>query len=390
MSAQQQSTTEEQSDESDEEYETRAWGNMTPHTRMKCNPEELIFGGDLSGSEAQNGTSFGLVAGEPSTVIGDLWVNQAKADDGTTADGIDDDDPRPTDYRIVDPDDNSTTIANGALVTDEAHGTYDEADGFTDDEVLFWFNGMSGERVGRVLDANGLPFASYTDDGSYLVKGLMQVASGWRDANSDKRREMKENGLAPRVARQPILRDDIDGDILIDLSRYQGGRAYEIHIFDADAFEDEFGSLDAEIPRNDSGYVDDVESEISFRYTDDADEILDDNDVQMQMFEGDGWEDRPDNYEAPNTQAGGELVIEADTTEVTEEQVAEQYDTFVETVCDALPDGQTPEQAFDGGLEGLIDSKASWFYEVPDEEATEEIRADIYAATDWLDASDLN
>jgi hypothetical protein len=382
-----QSTTE---DADEDERIERAWVSQTPTTRLAGTVTDIVYSGDLSGDEKQNDTSFGIVLQDPEVVDGSLWVNQVKVDDGTTADGIDDDGPRPTDYRVVDEDDNSTTIANGALVTDETHGTYDEADGFDDDEILVWYNGMAGERIGRTLDTNGLPFADYTDDGSYLVKGLLQPAEGWRDARGDKRREMKDNGLAPRVARIPILRDDAaDERVLIDISRYQGGRAYEAHVFDAAAFEDEFGSMDAPLVRNDSGYVEDSESEFEFQYNDGADDVLDEHEVSMRMFNGEGFADEPSGFEPSGSEAGGELVIEADTTGVTDEQIAEQYDTFVQTVVDALPDGQTPNGAFDGGLEGLIDSKSSWFHEVPEGETVEDIRADIYAQTEWLSVDDV-
>lgn len=386
-----------------------AWASQTPETRIKGVPKGIIYAGQIDDSVAQNSTSFGLVLGNAEVVNGSLWQNQSKPDDGTTADGVDEDQSRPTDYRIADEDDRDTTIANGALVTDEnGPNTYDEGDAIAEDEVIVWYNGMSGERLSRVLDFNGRPFARWTDDG-YLVKGLYQPAEGWRGANGDKRRQMKDNGKAPRVVRAPILRQQVDityddegnvetatlleepkeQEVLIDMSRFQGGRAYEIHVFDAETFEEEMGSLDAELPRNDSGYVEDTESELDMSYTPAADEILEQAEYRMHMHTGDGWQDQPENWQPQSTSEVSSFGVSADvgSDDADSDGLTASQEQFVREVVDEIKGtGLTPDEAFDGGLAGLIGKFSDQFDRVPEEA---EIRAEVYRRVGHLDPDEL-
>lgn len=392
--------------ESDEvEY---AWASQTPDTRLKGTPAGLIYAGQLDDTQRQNSTSYGLVLEGPEVVEGSLWENQEKPDDGTTADGVEDDEPRPTDYRIADPDDRDTTVANGALVSDEdGPNTYDEADGISEDAIIVWYNGMSGQRLSRVLDFNGRPFARWTDD-AYLVKGLYQPAEGWRGANGDKRSDMAKNGKAPRVARAPILRQRVEtsyndegnvedvtlleepeaDEVLIDMSRYQGGRTYELHVFDAAEFASEFGNHSADIPRE-NGYVEDTEAELDMSYNPAADDVLEQAEYSMHMYTGEGFQDEPAGWTPQSTSAVSSFGVSAesgDDTEDTDGLTAAQ-EQFVREVVDELKGtGMTPDEAFDGGLAGLIGKFESEFDRVPDED---DVRTEVYGRVAHLDVDEL-
>lgn len=378
-----------------EERTVRAWASQTPTTRLEVEVTDLIFAGRLG--ETQTGSSFGIVVREPQVVTGSVFENQVKPEDGLVAEGVPEGHSRPTDYRIVDTEDRGTTIANGALVTgEEGPNTYDEVDAIAEDEVIFWFNGLSGERIARVLDFNGRPFSRWTDDG-YLIKGLFQVAEGWRGGNSEQRKALKQDGKAPRVARLPILREDVEGSrLLIDMSRYRGGRGYEIHVFDAEAFEDEFGSRDHPIDdiERDDNYQLVTESELEMPYSEDADEVIVESfgpevdevdptaEFFMSMETGDGWQTRPEG--AVSGTGTGDFEVSVD--QGSDEQIQQQYAQFADMVADELAEGLTPDEAYSGGLESLIGKNAEAFHVVP---SANDIRPLIYERVAWLDADDL-
>lgn len=371
------------SSEAAEEQPQHAWASQTPTTRIKGVPQALIYAGQLN--EEQNRDSFAVVLSGVETVIGTTFENDIR-DGQQVAERIPEGEPRPTDYRFADADDEDSTIVKGSLTTGEkGPNVYDEG-AVSEDEIIVWYNGMSGQRVGRALDFNGMPFAAYTDSG-YLKKGLYQAAEGWREANSSQRSDMAQNGQAPRVVRAPILRDDVeDREILIDVTRRENGRGYELHIFDAEQFEEEFGSLDyptEDIPRGRYGL--DAESEITFRSVapEEAEETLDEAGYAMHMQHGGFWQEKPANadYEPPSARSFDVTVEQAD-----EEDVQEQWDEFAQMIADELPDGQTPEAAYSTGIEGLIEKNAGLFHEVP---SAETIRTLVYEKVSWLDADEL-
>lgn len=387
-----------------EERETLPYVGISPHTRVKGRiPEDrtrFFYGDTLSENDAQNDKRFGLVLEDPEVVRGTLFRNAEKPADGTMDEVIDEDSSRATDYRIADEGDKSTTIVKESLTTDEESqvdgstaNVYDEDD-FDEDEIVVWFNGLSGERLSRVLDFNGAPYASWydNDDGtSWLQKGLYQVHPDWYDADSEGRRDLKSEGKAPRVARLPILRTDVTGEeIVVDLSRFQGGRAYEVNVFDADDFDDEIG-LEGEIPRDSNEYVDDVESQLgmagaSERFEDspneDQDDVIDEFDRAFYMYTGAGWQDEPGNW-TPSYQ---DFEVDPGTTD--EDQVAAQYDTFAKQVADQIPDGMTPEETYDmdDPFERLIEKNSGRFIRTP---SPDEIRERVYEEVAWLDADEL-
>lgn len=412
---------ETQDSEAEEEQETFAWAGQTPHTRIGGNVTGLIYPGQVSSNEEQNDSSFGLILEQPEVQIGTLFVNEQKPSGETMADTVDDDSPSvPTDYRIADVDDRDADFdRDGNLKTgeestvdgDEAN-VYVEADDIEEDTIIVWYNGMSAERLGRTLDFNGRPFARWTDDDDpYLVKGLVQVADGWRDGGSSTRSDLNQSGKGPRVVRFPILRnrveytEDDDGDIesatlldepkpldiTVDLSRFQGGRGYEIHVFDTEALEDELGSLDAELPRNDDGYVDDIDAELEMPYSPRADEVLEQAGYSMAMFTGDGWQDEPTNWSPQSTSEVDRFGIGDDGGSGGESQSSDgltaKQEQFVEEVVGLLKgSGQTPDEAFDGGIAGLIGKYSSDFDSVPD---TDTVRREVYDRVEYLSTDSL-
>jgi len=393
----------------DEVEETEyPWATQTPHTRISGIPTGIIYSDRLGDDVQQNDTSYGLILKDAEVVIGSAWTNDEKGD-GTMADVIGDDEPRPTDYRIVDTGDEGTTtveVDGETFVSTGEKGPNTYAEGTVeDDEVLIWYNGGSGERISRVLDFNGRPYARWTDDEEpYLVKGLYQPPEGYREADAGERRKME---LDPRVVRAPILRQQVyverndDGDVietglldepndqrvLIDVSRFMGGRAYEVHVFDADGFADEFGALDAEIPRTDDGYAkNDIDSELEMSYTPSADGVLEDAEYAMHMYTGDGWANEPEGWSANSTAEVDSFGISSDLGD--DEGLSPSQEQFVNEVVGELKGtGLTPKEAFDGGLGGLITNFAEQFDEVP---RAADVREPIYERVAHLDPDDLD
>jgi hypothetical protein len=396
--------------DADTEEEQLAWAQQTPTTRIKGVPRGIIFGGTLDSSVAQNGptatgdrsSGFGIVFEDVEVITGTLFENTERdGDDGLTEST--DDHGRPTDYRIADPDDRDATIVKGSLTTDEnGPNVYDESDAVSDEQTIVWYNGMAGERISRALDFNGLPYARWTDDG-YLVKGLYQAAEEWRGANTDQRQEMKQNGLAPRVARVPVLRwddavtDEDAPEVLVDISRYRGGRGYEAHVFDAEAFEEEFGDLETPVEdiERDDYYQLETDAEFDWRFAEDADEVLDELEIGMRMYTGEGFQDEPADWSASYSSGTGDFEVETSTIERDERGLTKEQANFVEMVVGEMQSnedahGKTPNQVFRGGLEGLIERNVEAFDVVPSGDTVETIRRAVYEGVEWLDAEDLD
>lgn len=402
MSAAASESVDTDTDNDSEDREEFPWVYQGPGTRITGTPVQLIYGGNLGENVEQNDTSFGVVYEDPSVVNGDLMANDAKPEDGTTADAIEEDEPRPTDYRLVDVEDDDVKFDRDGNVKTNENGPniYDDAESFEEDRVLVWYNGMAGQRLARTLDFNGRPFASFTDgDEPYLVKGLVQVAEGWRDASSSEKGDMVRNGKAPRIARAPILRNEVelqfaDGDvvgaeyldeptdleILVDLRRAESGRGYRINAFDAEDFEEEFGSLDtpvSEIESNDYGQLE-ADSELGMLYTSGADDVLDAAEYRMSMYEGDGWESAPEGWE-PSSQSGtSSFGIGSDGSE---EETKESTDAEIQQFADEIADeisgtGLTITDAFgdenEDGLSFVIEEYGGDRVTTEDAEAIQE------------------
>jgi hypothetical protein len=244
-----------------------------------------------------------------------------------------------------------------------------------------------------------MPFARYTDDG-YLVKGLLDVAIGWRgdrdvedfdSVPSTNRSELATDyGRKPRVARPPVLRDDIDGRAFIAIGRYKGGQMNEVHIGRA---EDDYDELLAAL--RDDDLEDDDYDAIDMKYDQEPEERLaaafEDADNIYALYHGEGWQSKPDNAQSvlgddgADTD-GGSFDVEMDDDGI--DHPTEKEVTFAKTVAEKLAgSGATPEEAFEskGGLEGLVEDNADNFDNETDIDA---IREAVYEHTDHLSAAE--
>jgi hypothetical protein len=369
-------------EQTDEEAEY-AWASQQPTTRIRVDPNELIYSGELDDTVAQNDTSFALQADGIEVINGTVFENDERGEYESTSEAAEaNDQPRATDFRVVDVDDKSADAKQDFLFTREEMGDYTVRDESIEEETLLFFNGMSGQFVGRTLDFNGLPWARYTDDG-YLVKGLLQVPDEWRSANRSKRSDMAQDGRAPRVARTPFLRGDVD-EIIIDLSRYNGGRMYEVHVFDGTEIE----NPELELEEGSDGMILDGVEELQPRYDDEADDYLADREVRWALYHGDGWPDEPANAEATGS-VDVELDVGGDETELESGFTASQ-ERLIDSFEDALKgSGVTPDGAFDGGLEAAIETYADDAGCADNLPAVNDVREELYVRLSHLDVEDL-
>lgn len=365
--------------------ETNAWAQQQPVTRIKVSPTELIYGGELSETTAQNDTSFGLRTDSIEVINGSLFANDERDDFETTAEAAEEaDSPRATDFRIVDEDDSSANVKQGFLFTNEELGDYSEAESSVTEDTVIWYNGMSGQMVGRTLDFNGMPFARFTEDG-YLVKGLLQVAEGWRQANRGKRSDMAKDGKAPRVARVPFLRSDVE-EVIIDVSRYNGGRMYEVHIFDATDVDDE----SADIEDTGDGFTLDGVEELGPKYNEEADDFLEGEDGGWAMYHGAGWADEPADSELRGNTEVSLDVNDGDGEETGEDGFTTPQRNLIDSFEDALAGtGHRPDSAFDGGLESALPRYSDAVGGEENLPAVEDVRRELYARLSHLDTEEL-
>jgi len=330
-----------------------------------------------------------------------------------------------TDFKVADPEDRDANVGYNSdgdqTGIDVGGGEFEstEVEDFGDAEkVMVWYGGMAGQFIGRGLDFNGMAFSRYTspDDGDlpYLVKGLFQVPLGWRgDADIDQyggdavettdrsklARAESNGGLgrAPRVARPPILRDDIDGRAFIAIGRYNGGNMHEVHIGRAeDDYEDILDAINA-----DEDDVDDMYDAIDMKYDQSADETLNaefDNAASVYgIYEGEGWLTIPDETQEAldsDGDSGGsfdtpDVDIDGDSVEHPTEQEVE----FAEGIAEKLAGtGVSPEDAIfptDEGnvdLDGIVQANTDQFQVNPDVDAIREV---VYENTSHLNAEDL-
>ena len=347
-------------DDTTEERQLLPWVQMTPTSRIGGVVEGIIYAGTLSEHEKDTGTSFGVILSDPEVIEGELFRNDDKDEDGLTiAEQSDEGDiiSRVTDYRVLDPEDAAVNVVEvgGEMVATDGHevsNQYSPAETFDEDEVLVWFNGIAGQRIGRRLDFHGRPYAEYKADG-YLNKGLLQFPEGWRNNRS----EALDAGHRPRVARAPILRDDVEGErIEISLGRWEGGRMYEAHVYDDDGEE-----LETLFDKN-------------------ADDVLNsagESGFRMHPYHGDGFQDKPDNAE----NASFDIQVEHAQTDV--EGLTPQQNRFVGEVVQALEGTDLePDEAFNGGLAGLAERNDI-------SGNLESIEEAVYEQSEHLDPSDL-
>jgi len=245
-----------------------------------------------------------------------------------------------TDYKIVG-EGNNTEIKefrDEIIGVDVGGGTFDseQSRSFNHDTVMVWYGGIIGQFLIRTLDFNGLVFANFNQDGTYLNKGILQVPDGWRN-NRGKCLAEKQY---PREARPIVLRPELEDT-----------RA-EIRM----TWDDENGR------RNYEGVFIDGE-ELSLRNAYDADDTYPDTTIvnalgvdeayyAYNLYHGDGFAAVPESFEEPSDVAdtatdtgsgsgdsdtsGGSFDIGAGTSGESEEGLTTMESEFVDMVVDQL------------------------------------------------------
>lgn len=331
----------------------------------------------------------------------DVDIEISRSQQGTKAMVGDDDISVPTvDYKMASGKSAEVQEVSGTVLgVDVGGGTFpsERVDAFEEDEVLVWYGGIAGQFIARAFDFNGRPSARYKDDG-YLVKGLFQHPLGWFDRDTEDydvettdrsklARAQSNGGLGrpPRVARPPVLRDDIDGEsVFVEIDHYNGGPMLEATIafndFEGDNWEDA--------------------TQLEPRYEESPEEVLaatfeEPNEV-YSLYHGDGWQPKPDNAQpvmgTDQDEDGGGGSFDLGDTDVDDDAVEHPTDDereFAQMVSEKIAGtGATPDEAFasQGGLEGIVGNNADQFGVTPDVEA---IRTVVYENTSHLDVDDI-
>jgi hypothetical protein len=408
--------------DSEESYEQRPWLNIAPTSRIRGQVVDVFTPQGIDNDEAQTDSSYGIVLRNPEAVVGELFVNEAKPDGDLTREQVDDDSSNPTDYRLIDPDDSEATFSrDGSLKTGEEStidgetaNTYEEGS-IEEDEVLLWVSGLAADRIVRSLDFNGRPYARDTENGP--VYGLFQKHEDW-ESGADFG-ELASQGKAPRLARPPILRPDYDASdnedassVLIDLTRE--GRGYRGHVFDAEAFIEETGSVDTPTDELPTGrYGIEMDARLDYRQADwdEAREVIEaqDWDPMSMAYEGDGWGSfNAESYGTGSGDGGSDSMTVSTSTVDDDSQNdgsgsgqstaptgdGEQDTVAVEAIVEAMRSnedlhGLTPQEALDGGVSGFIESNASEWMEPPTGDRRDDIERRIYEEISWLDVDEL-
>ncbi len=409
-----------------DEFEYIPQVNQSPHTIIEGEIVDLVGPSNLDAE--QTGTSFGVVYDDPEVVKGSVWLNRnvpdgfvstreindtikvAAAEEGDYVgsievengdiedardrlseyvEGLDDFEvgewdamavtndygvPKAgvngTDIKVADASDAETSVqeVDGTVLGIEINGSlFSGEEGELPDRVMVWYNSLSGQFLGRALDFNGLPFAGYDTNGDQTY-GLFQVANGWREANRSKRGEMASNGKAPRVARPPILRDDVDR---IAVEIYRSGQAYYINFGHAQDDYEEIIDGDGSFESIEFQYADDAAERIASEFDDDV----------TSWYKDDGWNDalNLDNKTEDGGSSGGSFDINVDEDGDDGDEVAHPTDNereFAEMVVEKIEGtGADPSDAIFGNgdektdLDGLVAANEGNFDVTPNVDA---------------------
>jgi len=438
-----------ETEEGEEDFQYHPQTTQHPSTIIEGNVVDIVTGADLDDNIENTGSNFGVIIENPTVPEGTIWRNRNIPDgfestseyndtlrvaiEGTdinyirgrevtdslveearsaVTDEVDgewgelsyeEEKVDGTDFKVADPTDQEASVQeiNGNTLGIDVSGGVFESEEVEElsDTIMVWYGGMAGQFLSRALDFNGLPFARYTDDG-YLMKGLYQAPIGWRgDADVDQfdnvpstnRKELATDlGRPPRVARPPLLRDDIDDRVAIDLGRLNGGDMYEIHAIRA---LDDY-----------SGYLNDDEEadELDMRYDNAPEERLaeefDNPDEIYTLYTGEGWQDTPDNAQNVTDDSGedGGGSFNVDVSDDDSGGVDHPTDgevQFAEMVAEQIAGtGADPREDIfnaagnDVDLEGLIGANSGNFEVTPDVDAITEA---VFERVEHLSTSDL-
>lgn len=449
-----QETTDVESDD-DESFNYFLQVKQSPHTIIEGDIVDIVTGADIDGGVESTGTDFGVVFEDPTVEKGELWQNGDIPEGFDTTseyndtvrlaiEGTDNDYVRGmevteerveearerladtnidfeedtydthrvkgVDYKVSDRTDKDTKVTS-VTIEGEEHVTGmsldgnafegSEVDEFDSDRIMVWYGGMSGQFVSRALDFNGMPFARYTDEG-YLVKGLFQVPIGWRGEadveqydevpTTDRKKLSTDLGRPPRVARPPVLRDDLgESRTFVAIGRYMGGDQYEAEVgLEAEDYTDFMSEFRKDIQPHEKDY--DV-TMVDMKYDDDADAVLsanfDNPNAVYAMYHGEGWQNQPESVATSSASdtSGASFDVEVDDSDDATPSDAERQ--FAEMVSEKIEGtGVEPDAAFEskGGLAGLADANSENFDEGYDVDTIREL---VYDNTSHLSTSDL-
>ena len=179
-------------------YESYPVVTQSPTTVITGTVEDIWFTGDID-AEEQSG-DFGVRLSNPRVEEGDGEIIDGRDNDAGTDYKVFDPNQRDTQYSTVEIDGEEHTVG----VESPNSSTYkgDFVDEFEEDMIdLYVGGGASNERLGRVLDVNG-ERSAHAFDGEYSG-GLIEFEPGSGEG---------EGGVNTRVARPPVLRDDVEGE----------------------------------------------------------------------------------------------------------------------------------------------------------------------------------
>lgn len=303
----------------DEEREEYAWARQSPRVTLRGTFEDLIYNADGGIDAEQNGNSFGVLLSDATVEDGTVFENRDR--DGGLA--RDDSDRSSLDHRFVNTEDEkaSTDEVDGTIISvnDGTSELAAEPSEIAEEKVLVWYGSMSGQTIGRTLDFNGYPTASFTDDG-YLVKGLYQFAEGWWESSN--KGALVSDGFAPRVARFPVPRSDYEGEEIVirtDWASNHGSydeRMHWVEVYDPQTWEE---------------HGEDGETLEMLYNEEDAESILSENEITMALYHGNGWEDEPEDATGFVEGTSFDVEVGSETLTVNEQQ-------FADNIAEALAD----------------------------------------------------
>lgn len=324
------STEAENDSEEDPEREEHPWVTLSPTTLIRGDIERIIYTGaiwDDNGPVAQPDGDWGFILSNPEVEVGTVYASTER-DGGLareTGDGS------PIDYKVVDQEDHAfeeSYDADGNLkgVTAGSGNEFPatEADTFEEDKILVFQGGVAGDAMAKRLDVNGRPNAYIDSDGAN-TRGLIEFPT--QAADEDDR---------PRVARYPILREDLEGEAIgLYLARRSeveadyDGRSYwgEVLHYPSDDSEGEFVEAQkdrAAVVTNDGDAFDS-----SLVWHDEPVESSSDDDFDLSETDGDS---------------------EVDLDVLSDEEVA-----FAGNISDRLQDGETAFDLF-GDFEAVVEN----------------------------------
>lgn len=218
------------------DYEEFAIAKVNPTTVITGEIEALWYTGDVSDTQQDRNSGdgdFGVRLRNPS-VPDDSIARSTDKDDSETGLSKDADDGQYLDYKVFDSSDEGTDLVErdgvffGVETPNSSSFDSEVVDEFDEDVIDVYVGGTTAsQRLGELLDVSGANSA-HGYEGGYSG-GLIEYPEGYGSGDTD---------MSPRVARNPILRDDLEGqEVEILLARRElvdedyEGQGYWLEIY---------------------------------------------------------------------------------------------------------------------------------------------------------------